>query len=70
MMNQGWSASREMNRWPTVPVAPRMPTLTVCGASSVQGTDILGGEKWGEDDLDFGMAAQMQITISCVTTVT
>src|SRR5262245_45787150 len=31
--NQGWSASRAMNCWPTMPVAPRMPTsMRVAGA--------------------------------------
>ena len=26
--NQGWSSRREINLWPTIPVAPRMPTLS------------------------------------------
>jgi len=63
MMNQGWSASNEMNRWPTVPVAPRTPTLTVfvsSGASSCEGADTFGAEKW-EDDFDLDMVAQIQI---------
>lgn len=48
MINHGWSASKVMNRWPTVPVAPIMPTLTVwvsTGSSQEGGADILGGEK-------------------------
>ena len=48
MMNQGWSANKEMNLWPTVPVAPRIPTLTVwvfTGGSLEVVSDILGGEK-------------------------
>jgi hypothetical protein len=27
MLNHGWSARSWMNRWPTAPVAPKMPTL-------------------------------------------
>lgn len=27
ILNHGWAASRTMNRWPTVPVAPSTPTL-------------------------------------------
>ena len=60
MMNQGWSASKEMNRWPTVPVAPRTPTLTVgvlSGALSGEGVVIFGAEKWGDDDFDLDMVA-------------
>lgn len=72
MMNQGWSASREMNRWPTVPVAPRMPTLTVwvlSGVSSGEGAGIFGAEK-REDDFDLDMVAQLYKSESTVTTVT
>ena len=61
MMNQGWSASKEMNRWPTVPVAPRMPTLMVwvlSGVSLGEGAVIFGAEKWVEDDFDLDMVAQ------------
>lgn len=58
MINQGWSASKVMNRWPTVPVAPRTPTLTVRALSSGRRVGIFEAEKWGDD---FDMAAQTQI---------
>ena len=69
-MNQGWPASREMNRCPTVPVAPKMPTLMAWVGSSGfsgEGTDILGAEKWGEDDFGLGMVAQYKSAVNIVT---
>ena len=28
--NHGWSSSREINLWPTIPVAPKIPTFNFC----------------------------------------
>ena len=61
MINHGWSASKAMNRWPTVPVAPRMPTLTVwvfTSGSQEGGAAIFGGENWGGDDFDLVIVVQ------------
>lgn len=42
----GWSPSNEIKRWPTVPVAPKMPTLKCRPSNMFSGVVRVGSKQW------------------------